>query len=166
MANDDSSAAAHAGAQDIGQDVADLPVMFNLTPEFAAGPHPALEAMQALAAAGFRSVICNRPDDEVPSGDRAADMEAAVRAAGLEFAVIPVRHEPITPDMIAAQRRAMTDLPGPHFAYCRAGFRSSVIWALASAGFRPTEEIMAALSRAGFAMHGLDREIDRIAAGR
>ncbi|ARE38362.1 Sulfide-quinone reductase [Rhodovulum sp. P5] len=152
------------GNDDTNAQAGDLPAMVKLTPNFAAGPQPGAEAMQALADAGFKSVICNRPDAEVAPGERAADMEAAARAAGLEFAVIEVVHAPITPDMIAAQKHAMTDLPGPHFAYCRAGFRSSVIWALASAGTRPTDEIVDALTKAGFAMPGLRAQIDRLAA--
>jgi len=141
-----------------------LPPMVQLTPDFAAAPQPGIETLPALAAAGFRTVICNRPDDEVAPGERAADMAAAARAAGLDFVQIEVPHAPITPEMIAAQQRALADLPGPHFGYCRAGFRSSVIWALASAGSLPTEDIMQALAKAGFAMPGLRDQIERLAA--
>lgn len=143
--------------------MSDLPHMTRLTEDFAAAPQPGAEAMAALAAAGFRTVICNRPDIEVPPGARAADMAAAARAAGLAFALVPVDHGPIAPGTVAAQRRALEDLPGPHFGYCQAGFRSSVVWALASAGRRPTDEIMAALERAGFALPGLRDIIDALA---
>ncbi|TCP38045.1 TIGR01244 family sulfur transferase [Rhodovulum marinum] len=146
--------------------MSELPPMVQLTDAFSAAPHPPTAAMAALAAAGFRTVICNRPDAEVAPGERAADMEAAARAAGLDFAVVEVTHDGIAPETIAAQRRALTELPGPHFGYCRAGFRSSVIWALAQAGERPTDEIMAALARAGFAVPGLKAQLDALAAGR
>jgi len=146
--------------------MSDLPPMVHLTGAFSAAPQPPAEAMAALAAAGYRTVICNRPDSEVPPGERAADMEAAARAAGLEFAVVEVTHDGITPDTIEAQRRALATLPGPHFGYCRAGFRSSVIWALAQAGDRPTAEIMDALTRAGFAVPGLESQLEALAASR
>lgn len=144
----------------------DLPPMMWLDKEFAAAPQPGIETLAALAQAGFRSVICNRPDEEVAADACAAAMEAAARAAGLGFAAIPVRHAPITPAMIAAQTEAMAALPGPVFAYCRAGFRSSVIWALAQAGRKPTADIMAALERAGFAMPGLEAQIEELATAR
>ncbi|MGC9419735.1 MAG: TIGR01244 family sulfur transferase [Rhodovulum sp.] len=146
--------------------MSELPPMVHLTDGFSAAPHPPAEAMAALAAAGYRTVICNRPDAEVAPDERAAEMEAAARAAGLEFAVVEVTHDGITPDTIEAQRRALADLPGPHFGYCRAGFRSSVIWALAEAGTRPTDEIMAALGRAGFAVPGLRPQLEALAEGR
>ncbi|SIO12151.1 TIGR01244 family protein [Rhodovulum sp. ES.010] len=146
--------------------MSDLPPMVWLTADFAAAPQPGPEAMAALAAAGVRTVICNRPDAEVPPGERAADMEAAARAAGLDFAVVEVTHAGLAPETIEAQRRALAELPGPHFGYCRAGFRSSVVWALASAGARDTDEIMQALARAGFAMPGLKTQIEAMARAR
>ncbi|GAA0309086.1 TIGR01244 family sulfur transferase [Rhodovulum strictum] len=146
--------------------MSNLPPMVHLTDDFSAAPQVSAEHMAALAAAGYRTVICNRPDAEVAPGEQAADIEAAARAAGLDFAVVEVTHDGITPETIAAQRRALTDLPGPHFGYCRAGFRSSVIWALAMAGDRPTPEIMAALARAGFAAPGLEQRIEALAAER
>lgn len=152
-----------AGAADAVAAESELPPMVYLTEVFAAAPQPGREALPALAAAGFRTVICNRPDSEVPPGERAADMEAAARAAGLAFAQVEVTHDGISPETIEAQKKVLSELPGPHFGYCRAGFRSSVIWALAEAGERSTDEIMEALAHAGFAMPGLRRQIDALA---
>lgn len=146
--------------------MSNLPPMARLTPDFAAGPQPEVDDMAALAAAGFRSVICNRPDDEVPPGARAADMEAAARAAGLAFAAVEVTHAGIDLDLVEAQRRALASLPGPHFGYCAGGFRSSLIWALAQAGDRPAAEILSALARAGFGVPGLGAQIEALAAAR
>ncbi|MBK1635693.1 TIGR01244 family sulfur transferase [Rhodovulum adriaticum] len=139
-----------------------LPPMAHLTEDFATGPQPAAEELAALAAAGFRTVICNRPDDEVPPGERAADMAAAARAAGLEFAQAIVPHGPIPHTALEAEKGALT-LPGPHFAYCAAGVRAALIWAFAEAGRRPTGEIVAALSNAGLHMPGLRRQIEALA---
>jgi sulfide:quinone oxidoreductase len=35
-----------------------------LTPAFAVAPQISPEDVQAIAAAGYKSIICNRPDDE------------------------------------------------------------------------------------------------------
>ncbi|TCP63169.1 uncharacterized protein (TIGR01244 family) [Rhodovulum bhavnagarense] len=141
-----------------------LPPMARLTANYAAAPQPSADDLANLAAAGFRTVICNRPDEEVPPGERAADMAAAARAAGLHFATVFVPHGPITDDILAAQVDALTTLPGPHFAYCAAGVRASVIWAFASAGRMPTDEIMATLAQAGLRMPGLRNQIAALAA--
>ena len=54
-------------------------------------PQLAPEAMAEAAAAGFKSVINNRPDFEGgPTQPTNASIEAAARAAGLEYAFLPV----------------------------------------------------------------------------
>ncbi|MBN2907001.1 MAG: TIGR01244 family phosphatase [Rhodobacteraceae bacterium] len=145
---------------------APLPPMARLTDAFAAAAQPDAESLAQLAAAGFRTLICNRPDDEVPPGERAADMQAAAQAAGMAFAQVAVPHGPITPDLLEAEIAALRDLPGPHFAYCAAGIRAALIWAFASAGRIPTDDIMDALANAGLAMPGLRSQIDMLAAAR
>jgi sulfide:quinone oxidoreductase len=46
------------------------------------------EDISAIAAAGFRSVMCNRPDGEGADQPAFAEIEAAARAAGLEAAYL------------------------------------------------------------------------------
>jgi sulfide:quinone oxidoreductase len=46
------------------------------------------EDISAIAAAGFRSVMCNRPDGEAADQPAFAEIEAAARAAGLEAAYL------------------------------------------------------------------------------
>ena len=46
------------------------------------------EDIAAIAAAGFRSVMCNRPDGEAADQPAFAEIEAAARAAGLEAAYL------------------------------------------------------------------------------
>ncbi|TIX41729.1 MAG: TIGR01244 family phosphatase, partial [Mesorhizobium sp.] len=54
------------------------------------------EEIAAIKAAGFKSVICNRPDDEQPGQPSADSVKAAVEAAGLTFRYIPVISGQIT----------------------------------------------------------------------
>jgi uncharacterized protein (TIGR01244 family) len=80
----------------------------------------------AIEAAGFRSVICNRPDGEQPDQPSAAEIKKAAEAAGLAFRHVPiVSGQPITPDDAAAMAKALDELAGPVFAYCRSGTRSA-----------------------------------------
>lgn len=95
--------------------------------------------IQALADAGFRSIISNRPDGEEPDQPAWATIERAARDAGL-----PARHIPVTPGAItdeeAAQfETALDELSGPVVGFCRTGMRSVTLWALANADKRPPE---------------------------
>ena len=84
----------------------------------------------AIKAAGFRSVICNRPDNEQPGQPSADSVKAAAEAAGLEFRYIPVISGQITEENVADQAIALEDLQGPVFAYCRSGARCTNLYAL------------------------------------
>ena len=84
----------------------------------------------AIKAAGFNSVICNRPDGEQPGQPSAASVEAAAKAAGLEFRYIPVISGQVTGENVAEQAAALQDLKGPVFAYCRSGARSTNLYGL------------------------------------
>lgn len=88
------------------------------------------EDIAAVRAAGFKSVICNRPDNEQPGQPTAASVKAAAQAAGLEFRYIPVVSGQITEENVADQAAALEGLKGPVFAYCRSGARCTNLYAL------------------------------------
>ena len=81
-----------------------------------------------LKAAGFKSVICNRPDHEDPGQPSVAEIRAAVEAAGLEFSHVPVISGQMTAQNVEDQARALEQLPKPVFAYCRSGTRSTNLY--------------------------------------
>ncbi len=82
-------------------------------------------AMAAVAAAGFKSVINNRPDLEGgPTQPTSAQMEAAALAAGLQYVHLPVAPAVQTPDEIARFADLLQTLPRPILAFCRSGARS------------------------------------------
>ena len=83
------------------------------------------------AAAGFRSVVNNRPDFEGgPDQPSNAAIEAAARAAGLEYAFLPVAGGFQTPEQAQAMAELMDSLPKPVLAFCRSGARSGRLYAL------------------------------------
>ena len=83
------------------------------------------EDIAAVKAAGFKSIICNRPDNEQPGQPSADSVKQAAEAAGLEFRYIPVVSGQITEENVADQAIALEDVKGPVFAYCRSGTRST-----------------------------------------
>ncbi len=113
-------------------------------------PQIAVEDIEAIKAAGFTTVVNNRPDGEAPDQPRNADIEAAAKAAGLGYKFIPMGREGVSPEMIASTRAALEGSEGPVLCYCRSGTRSATLWALSQAGRIEAEEIVAAASAAGY----------------
>ncbi|HEX8061792.1 MAG TPA: TIGR01244 family sulfur transferase [Allosphingosinicella sp.] len=100
------------------------------------------------AAQGVRLIVNNRPDGEEPDQPASAEIEAAARAAGLDYRHIPIAHG-FPPDRIEAMARALDE--GPVLAFCRSGTRSTFLWALARASRRaPADDSLAAAAAAGY----------------
>ena len=92
------------------------------------------EAMAEAARLGFRSVVNNRPDFEHgPDQPTNAAIEAAARAAGLEYRFLPVNGAYQTPEQIAAFARLLDELPRPLLLFCRSGARSTRLYMAAKA---------------------------------
>jgi sulfide:quinone oxidoreductase len=87
----------------------------------------------AIAAAGFRSIICNRPDGEGWGQPSFAEIEAAAKAAGIEAAYVPVTPGGMTPRDVDRFAGLLRTLPGPVLAYCRSGARATGLWQAAQA---------------------------------
>ncbi|MDH4380778.1 MAG: TIGR01244 family sulfur transferase [Gammaproteobacteria bacterium] len=108
----------------------------NVTEDFAVAPQIVPAQLAEIARAGFRSVINNRPDLEGGAGQpNSAEIEAAARAAGLEYAWLPVIPGQFTADEIAAMAALVARLPGPVLAFCRSGARAANLY-LAASGSR------------------------------
>ncbi|MFM8344555.1 MAG: TIGR01244 family sulfur transferase [Betaproteobacteria bacterium] len=91
------------------------------------------ESMAEAARQGFKSVINNRPDyEEGPEQPTNASIEAAARAAGLQYAFLPVQGGYQSPEEIAAFAQLLADLPRPILAFCRSGARSSRLFVAAT----------------------------------
>lgn len=100
-----------------------------LTDDYAVAPQISVEDVALIKQAGFKSVICNRPDNEDPGQPSVAEIQAVVEAAGLEFRWIPVISGGMTQDDVVAQAAALDELTGPVFAYCRSGTRCTNLYA-------------------------------------
>lgn len=102
-----------------------------LTPGLSVSPQIAPNQMAAIAAQGFRAIICNRPDSEEPGQPPFSQIEQAARAAGLEARYLPVTPDAMTQKHAASFARLMEELPGPVLAYCRSGMRAATLWSMA-----------------------------------
>ena len=101
-----------------------------LSADFAVAGQITPDDVPAIARAGFKSIICNRPDGEAGQPSFASIAQAA-EAAGLQAQYLPAIAGQITPAQGAAMARLLADLPAPVLAYCRSGARSTALWQLA-----------------------------------
>lgn len=91
------------------------------------------ESMAEAARAGFRSVVNNRPDfEEGPQQPTNASIEAAAKAAGLEYRFLPVDSGYQSPQEIAAFAKLLAELPRPMLVFCRSGARSTKLFIAAT----------------------------------
>lgn len=106
----------------------------------------------AIAQAGFRSILCNRPDGEGILQPAYGGVEEAAKSAGIEFIYQPVSSKGIQDGDIADFQKACDALPKPVLAYCRTGTRCTVLWSLSQSGERDVSEIMSMTAAAGYDM--------------
>ena len=137
-----------------------------ISPTYAVSPQILPDDCVAIAAAGFTTIICNRPDGEITPDLSATAIEAAAKAAGLAFVILPITHQTMTQDNIDAHRAAIDASAGPVLAYCASGTRSSIIWSLGQAGEMASDDIIAATAQAGYDLGGLHPQLEAIAAAR
>ncbi|WP_337189608.1 TIGR01244 family sulfur transferase [Aurantiacibacter rhizosphaerae] len=94
-----------------------------LTDGLSVSPQISPAEVSELAAAGYKSIICNRPDEEETGQPDFADIAAAATALGLSTRHIPVDAERPVEMQADAFAKALAELPGPVLAYCRTGNR-------------------------------------------
>ncbi len=133
----------------------------HLSSNYAVSPQIAVGDVAAVKAAGFVTVICNRPDAEMDSALRADQIRAAVEAQGMIFVLNPIVSGMLSEANIETQRLAIDTAAGPVFAYCASGNRSSVVWALSQAGRQSADALIGAAARHGYQLEGLRADLDR-----
>jgi sulfide:quinone oxidoreductase len=115
--------------------------------------------LQAVKDAGFRAILCNRPDGEGSDQPTFSEIAAAAKKLGLEAVYIPIVSGKVTDADTAAFGQALSDLPGPVLAYCRTGTRSATLWSLSQSKQRSLAEILQTTKAAGYDMAGVARRI-------
>jgi sulfide:quinone oxidoreductase len=143
---------AHIVASPAKESVMDLR---KITENFSVSPQIEPDDVPAIAAAGFRAILCNRPDGEEMGQPAYDGVAEAARAAGLTVEFLPIVSGHVTKDDTQAFRTALETLPGPVLAYCRTGTRCTVMWSLTQFETLGADEILRRSSAAGYDMSGL-----------
>jgi len=105
----------------------------------------------ALKTLGVTLIVNNRPDGEDSGQPEGDDIEAAARAAGIDYRHVPIARG-LGPSDIEAMREAINSVgEGKLLAFCRSGNRSALAWAVArSEDGVPRAELDRMANEAGF----------------
>ncbi|MFT4027815.1 MAG: TIGR01244 family sulfur transferase [Novosphingobium sp.] len=130
-----------------------------------ASPQIGLDEVAEARNIGVTLVINNRPEGESDDQTPGSEIEAAVRAAGMDYLAIPVTHAGFSESQVKAMAEALAGSAGPVLAYCRSGTRSTLLWALAEAsqGGDP-DAIAASAAQAGYDIASIRPLVDMLAA--
>ena len=111
------------------------PQIQQLSADLCVAPQLDADAITWAAQNGFKSIINNRPDCEGgPDQPTSVVIEAAAKAAGLQYAWLPVLPAVQTPEEIARFAALLAELPKPILAFCRTGTRSGKLYGAATGG--------------------------------
>ncbi|MCB1985610.1 MAG: TIGR01244 family phosphatase [Burkholderiales bacterium] len=90
-----------------------------------------VDDLTEIAASGFKSIICNRPDFEGGESQPTSEqLEIQAKGLGITFAYLPVQVGVIPEERGEAFRKLMAELPGPVLAFCNSGRRASALHAM------------------------------------
>lgn len=84
--------------------------------------------LEAIKAAGFKSVVCHRPDGEAPEQPDFESIRQAAETLGLEARHIPIGPMGVTAEAVREMVDAIEEMPKPMLGYCRSGARSTAVY--------------------------------------
>jgi sulfide:quinone oxidoreductase len=99
-----------------------------LIPALAVAPQIQVSDLAGLRAEGFRAIINNRPDGEVPDQPKSEDLETEAIRLGMAYTYLPITPGEMTDHDAVDFARALHNADGPVLAFCRTGARSSSLW--------------------------------------
>ena len=128
------------------------PPLAELAPGLSAAGKLDRSDIEALASAGVRTIVNNRPDDEDPGQLPAAEARRVAEAHGIAYHHIPVTAATLSRADVDAFAQVLAAAEQPVVAHCRSGTRSTLLWALAR--MREGADPFALVAEA--ARHGID----------
>jgi uncharacterized protein (TIGR01244 family) len=128
------------------------PALAELEPGLSAAGKLDRSDIEALAQAGVRTIVNNRPDGEDPGQLPAAEARQIAEAHGIAYHHIPVTGPSLSRADVDAFAAVLASAPTPIVAHCRSGTRSTLLWALAR--LRDGADPAALVAEA--ARHGID----------
>jgi uncharacterized protein (TIGR01244 family) len=109
-----------------------------------------IEDLKEIQAQGYKTIFCNRPDQESEGQLAFSVIEKEAQSIGIKAIHQPVIGGQISDDDISQFGSSFELAQKPVFAYCRTGTRCSTLWALAHAKKMPIDEILNKTQIAGY----------------
>jgi len=109
-----------------------------------------IEDLKEIQAQGYKTIFCNRPDQESEGQLTFSIIEKEAQNLGIKAIHQPVIGGQISDDDIAQFGSSFELAQKPIFAYCRTGTRCSMLWALSHAKILPIDEILSKAQIAGY----------------
>jgi uncharacterized protein (TIGR01244 family) len=130
-----------------------------------ASPQIGLDDIAAARELGVSLIVNNRPEGESADQIPGPHIEAAARAAGIDYLAIPITHAGFSHPQVAALADALAKTSGAVLGYCRSGTRSTLLWALARASMGESPDaIAAAAAAAGYDVNAVRPAMDALYA--
>lgn len=95
---------------------------------FAQSPQLQPDDIRLVAEAGYKGIICARPDNEDPGQPSFAEIAAVAERFGLKAFHIPVSG-PLGEGQLIRFQQALAETDGPVLGYCRSGGRAGGLYA-------------------------------------
>jgi sulfide:quinone oxidoreductase len=108
----------------------DTPPLAALAPGVSAAGKLDRADIEALAQAGTRTIVNNRPDGEDPGQLPAVDARRLAEDRGMSYHHIPVTAASLTRTDVDALAAVLDSAERPIVLHCRSGTRSTLLWAL------------------------------------
>jgi len=131
-----------------------MPDFRRVNDHLSVSPQLSVADVAEAKARGFVTLVNNRPDGEASDQPASAEIEAAAKAAGLNYIHIPVRG--VSPDVAEQTYEAIESSPGPVLAFCRSGTRSISCYSLGKhLQGHDRDELVKAAASAGYDLSNL-----------
>ncbi len=98
--------------------------------DFAVAGQITAEEVAKVADAGFKTILCARPDNEEPGQPSFAAIASAADKLGIRTVYIPVSGG-VGEGQLIRMEAARKDLPKPMLGYCRSGARAGSLYSTA-----------------------------------
>ncbi|WP_449427089.1 TIGR01244 family sulfur transferase [Rhodanobacter umsongensis] len=124
-----------------------------LTEQFSVAAQISPDDIAGLVAAGFRSLINNRPDGEAQDQPASALLADVAAAHGVAYRYLPVVSGQLCDQDAVDFSTALRSMPPPVLAFCRSGTRSCSLWVLQAGG--EADAVLDTARRAGYDLQSL-----------
>ena len=121
--------------------------------------------VRQIAAQGFRTIINNRPDDEVDNQPRAQELAAEATQYGLIFIDQPVISGKVTIGNAEDFGAELSRVEGPVLAFCRSGTRCTTLWAYNEVRRVDVDIVLSFAKSIGYDLESHKETLHKIASG-